>query len=129
MNHTPSQLANLKSFAPGVSGNPGGKPVKARNRLQGKFLNALADDFEENGAEAIRNCRLDDPSAYIRAIVALMPKELEISRQLDDLTDDELESALIAARALAAARHSRDGADAEASGQSAEGLPAVPQAG
>lgn len=128
MNATPSQLANLKSFPPGVSGNPGGKPVKARNRLQGKFLNALADDFEEHGLEAIQRCRLEDPPAYIRAIVALMPKELEISRQLDDLTDDELDAALIAARALAAARHSRDGAGAAASGQSAEGLPAVPEA-
>lgn len=92
-----------KRFKPGQSGNPGGKPVAARNRLQGSFLNTLADDFDANGKAAIVKCREDDPAAYIRAIVALMPKEIELTRQFDDLTDEQLAAAVIAARSLAAA--------------------------
>jgi hypothetical protein len=128
---TEQQRATLRAqgFQPGQSGNPGGKPAKARNRLQGKFLNALADDFEEHGRKAIERCREEDPPAYLRAIVALMPKELEISRQLDDLSDDELDAALVAARALAAARNSGSGADAAPGVQSTAGIPSVPEAG
>ena len=39
----PASIANLKPFQPGVSGHPAGKPVKARNRLQGAFMKELAD--------------------------------------------------------------------------------------
>lgn len=125
----PNSLAALKPFKPGQSGNPGGKPKGARDRLQGKFLNALADDFEENGKDAIQRCRVEDPSAYIRAIVALMPKELEITRPLDDLSDEQLDAAYVAVRALLAAQAPGDGAGAAEAAQPATGLPAVHEAG
>ncbi len=81
---------NLKPFQPGQSGNPGGKPKAARNRLQGGFLNALADDFDAHGKDAIVRAREEDPMGYVKAIVALMPKQVEQSQPLDDLTDAEL---------------------------------------
>jgi len=93
-------------FKPGQSGNPGGKPVAARNALQKKFLYELAKDFDEHGKQAIVDMRENDPSSYIRAIVALMPKELEISRPLDELTDEQLDAAIIAARAILTAQSS-----------------------
>ena len=85
---TEKQLAALRP--PGQSGNPGGKPAGARNRLTAKFLTALADDFEEHGAAAIEACRQTDPAAYIRVIVALCPKQFEAGRLLDDFTDDDI---------------------------------------
>lgn len=77
-------------WKPGESGNPGGRPVGARTRLTGKFLNALADDFDEHGVKAIRAAREQDPMGYIKAIGALMPKQIEQTQPLDDLTDAEL---------------------------------------
>lgn len=83
-------VENLKPFQPGQSGNPGGKPKAARNRLQGGFLNALADDFDKHGKKAIAKARTKDPVGYIKAIASLMPKQVEQSQPLDDLTDAEL---------------------------------------
>lgn len=75
---------------PGETLNPGGKPKAARNRLQGRFLNALADDFDAHGKQAIVNAREKDPMGYVKAIAALMPRQVEQSQPLDDLTDAEL---------------------------------------
>lgn len=65
--------------------------VNSRNRLQGKFLNALADDFELHGKRAIERARIQDPMGYIKAVVALMPKQFEQTTPLQDLSDAELE--------------------------------------
>lgn len=97
-----SRYAGLIPFKPGQTGNPGGKPVNARNALKNKFLKSLAEDFDQNGERAIQRLREESVADYIRAIVALMPKELEVSRSLDDLTDEQLAAAVIAARALLA---------------------------
>ena len=85
-------------FKPGTSPNPGGKPVGARNRLQADFLNALVEDFSAHGKEAVRRCREEKPDVYIRIIASLMPKELEIKRPLDNLTDEELDAAIVLLR-------------------------------
>lgn len=77
-------------FKPSESGNPGGKPTGARNRLTRQFLNALADDFEEHGRKAIELAREKDPMGYVKAIGALMPKQIEQTQPLDDLNDAEL---------------------------------------
>jgi hypothetical protein len=73
----PNSLANLKSYKKGESGNPGGKPVGARNALAGDFVNALADDFRANGKKAIETLRKENPAAYVRVIADLLPKQEE----------------------------------------------------
>ena len=94
-------------FKPGQSANPGGKPVGARNRLQGEFMRALSEDFAAHGRAAIIRCRIEKPDVYVKIVASLMPKELETKRPLENLSDDELEACiallrenLIAARAL-----------------------------
>lgn len=106
-------LENLKPFQPGESGNPGGKPKAARNRLQGAFLNALADDFDAHGVKAIRRARLRDPMGYVKAVAALMPKQVEQSQPMDDLTDAELLAgiALLRSRLAEPARAGMDAPD------------------
>lgn len=101
-----TSLANLKPFVPGQSGNPGGKAKNARNRLQNGFLTRLADDFEANGKAAIEAAREKDPVGYIKAIASLMPKQVEQSQPLDDLTDAELTAgiALLRSRLSGGAR-------------------------
>lgn len=95
-----------KRWEPGQSGNPGGKPKAARNRLQGAFLNALADDFDKEGKAAIVAAREKDPVGYIKAVASLMPKQVEQSQPLDDLTDAELTAgiALLRSRLSGGAR-------------------------
>lgn len=124
------RLANLAPpFAPGNLANPGGKPIGARNRLQGKFMNALADDFDKHGTAAIRSCRAEDPGKYLAIIASIMPKELEISRPLDDITDEQLDAAAAAIRAIATASNHRAGATVAGEPKPAPGIPAVRKAG
>jgi hypothetical protein len=58
--------------------------------MSAAFLKALADDFETNGAAAIEKVRTEDPSTYIRVLASLQPKEIELHRPLDDMTDERL---------------------------------------
>jgi hypothetical protein len=75
--------------------NPGGRPAGARNKLQSKFLLALAEDFEQHGAAALAICRIEEPARYIAIIASLMPKELLVSdNALGDLSDEEVHTLL-----------------------------------
>ena len=85
-------------FKLGNNANPGGKPIGARNRLQGDFMRELSEDFAANGKGAIVQCRVEKPDVYIKVVASLMPKELEIKRPLEDLTDEELDAAVILLR-------------------------------
>jgi hypothetical protein len=77
-----------------------GRPKGVRNRLQRGFLHALAEDFEEHGADAIRICRIEEPARYVQIIASLMPRELEIEHGLiDDVSDEELEQMITRLRA------------------------------
>lgn len=109
-NGNPANL--LPPFQPGQSPNPGGKPVGARNRLTAAFLNALAKDFDDHGAAAIKECRETKPEAYIKAIAALCPKEVEIKNPLQELKDDELLTAVRALEGFLASRIAPEGSDA-----------------
>jgi hypothetical protein len=91
-----SPAAHLPKWESGESGNPAGRPAGAKNRLQGDFLHALADDFREHGIGAIRIMRVERPAEYVKCIASLMPKELLVTQDnaLTDLTDEQLEQAL-----------------------------------
>lgn len=68
---------NLKNFPKGVSGNPGGKPLGARNELAASFLKTLAKDFNEHGGSVLVDLRLNRPDVYIKVIAELLPKQEE----------------------------------------------------
>lgn len=123
----PKSLANLAPpFKPGQSGNPGGKPAGARNTLNTAFLNALLAEFDVSGPKAIKECAEKDPSGFVRVLAAILPKEMEISRPLDDVTDEQLDAAAIAIRTILAAQDSGANKDAKKGGKQAKGLPALP---
>jgi hypothetical protein len=71
-----------------------GHKTDARKRATAKFLEILADDFEANGRDAVERAREKDPIGYLRAIAALLPKDVTVEKPLDGLSDDEL-SAII----------------------------------
>lgn len=97
-------------FEPGQSGNPGGKPIGARNRLNAAFLNALAEQFEENGKDAIRSVATLAPDVFVRVLAGILPKEVEVSHPIDDLSDEQLNAAALAIRTILSAQGSGEGA-------------------
>ncbi len=65
-----------------LTGNSGGGRRKgSRNKLTERFLNAIADDFAEHGAEAIAKVRTDDPASYLKILSSLVPRELIMQRE------------------------------------------------
>lgn len=117
-----SNVLNLKPWPKGVSGNPAGRPKGSRHKLTEAFLEALSDDFEANGETAISEAREKDPVAYIKTIASLCPRELEVKRPIEDMTDEELAGAIDALRSFIAGSESQDqdGAGGEDSSQPSE---------
>src|SRR5262245_46798523 len=63
-------------FKPGNIG--GGRPPGARNKLGEQFLHDLAATWRELGPQALRRCAEEDPSAFLRVVASLMPREVNI---------------------------------------------------
>ena len=84
-------------FGPGNSGRKKG----SRNKLQAKFLDALAEDFETEGVTVIRLVRVDRPVDYLKIIASVLPKELLMpDSPLNDVSDDDLAEAIAIYRAM-----------------------------
>jgi hypothetical protein len=87
-----------RPFLPGHPGGPG-RPKGSRHALSESFIAALQADFRVHGEEAIRKTREEKPAEYVKVLASLLPKEVEIKRPLEDLTDDELVNAIELIRA------------------------------
>src|SRR5215510_8956063 len=85
-------------FEPGRSGNPAGGPVGSRHRqqLNGEFIAALLRDFRQGGPKAIERVRRTQPTAYLKILTLLCPREhkVEHSNPIKDMTDEQLEQAI-----------------------------------
>ena len=82
-------------FLQGVSGNAAGRPKGSRNRVGEAFLEVLADDFEAHGREAVEQCRLTNPTAYIRIVASLLPEKLETTAlvvEQPDMTQEKFDA-------------------------------------
>ncbi|MCF2523914.1 hypothetical protein [Bradyrhizobium sp. G127] len=84
-------------------GNNGRVPG-SRNRLQGKFIDELANDFAEHGAGVIKIVRAEKPTEYLKIVASILPKELFVSDgAIDAMTEEEVVEALNNLRAMRAA--------------------------
>jgi hypothetical protein len=81
-------------FAKGVSGNLGGNAQRTRHIFNKAFLEALAKDFQEGGAQAIAKVRNEQPAAYMKICALLVPREMKVehSNAIKHLTDEQLEA-------------------------------------
>ena len=78
-------------WKPGQSGNPRGRPKGARNKLGEQLLAELQRDFEQHGASAIVEMRTEKPAEYIKALVSLLPKDVNLNvNKFEDMDDDQL---------------------------------------
>jgi len=79
-------------FQPGRP-KTGGRRKGSRDRIATALLEAIAEDFEKFGMEAVIIARKERPVEYLRVVASLLPRELEVTHHnsLRDLTDEELD--------------------------------------
>lgn len=83
---TPRERSNANlapAWKPGQSGNPAGRPKGARSKLSEDFFQALHDDFEEHGAQAIISMRTEKPNEYAKMIAGLQTKQEDVKVKAD----------------------------------------------
>jgi hypothetical protein len=91
---------------------------RSRSALSRAFVQALKQDFDIHGPDVIAKAREEDPSGYLRIIASLLPKEVEVkTNRLDELSDEQLDAAITAARAILSASDSARCAEAEGADQ------------
>ena len=71
-------------FQPGQSGNPAGRPLGARNRLAETFLEDAYATWLEHGPQALETMAKDDPSAFVKTMAALLPRDVTLNVGLGD---------------------------------------------
>ena len=115
-------------WKPGESGNPKGAARNTRqhrDKLATHFLRAMASSFEEKGVAAIDEVIKNSPAEYLRVIASIIPKELEVTNRIGELTDEQLADVVTALRSAISAGLVREAASAEGSAEQAQGLPPI----
>ena len=91
------------------------KPSTIRLSIGRAFLESLEQDFWEYGPALITRLRDRRPLDYLKLIIALLPDEALIEKSIEDMTDEELATAIdtlrpIVTTKLAAARRNEHSA-------------------
>ena len=74
----PERARSMAARAARPTSNPGGSPEATRRLVNKAFLEALAEDFRQGGAEAIAKVRKTQPAAYMKICALLVPREMQI---------------------------------------------------
>ena len=86
---------------------PGGSPEATRRAFNKRFLLDLAEDWQQHGREVFKRVRRESPAAYLKVCAMLVPKEVKLEHStsaIKEMTDEELEQAIQAIRAMLAAQ-------------------------
>ena len=104
--------ANLKPFQPGVSGNPLGGASRARKELNADTIREMHAAFRAGGREAIDKVMKQSPAIFLKLLVLLVPRELEVTHSggVKAMTDEQLEAGIEAIQAMLAAREQGENA-------------------
>jgi hypothetical protein len=92
-------------FVKGFKGGPG-RRKGARARWSEAFMADVEEAWKEMGPAAIRRALFTDPGGTIRGLIGILPKhaKLEVTNNLDDVSDDLLAIMIEQAERIAAAK-------------------------
>jgi len=96
----------------GVSGHPGGDAARARKALNAATIAELHKAFREGGRAAILKVMKQQPAAFLKLLVLLVPRELEVTHSggVKSMSDAELEAGIEMIRSMLAAREAAENA-------------------
>lgn len=101
---TPAQQLKPYQWKPGQSGNPKGRPQNAKQVLSDAFLADMLEAWKSKGKQAIDRVIEERPHEFIKAVGAIVPKDINVKTSaLDELSDDDIASMLAAVRSTIAA--------------------------
>jgi len=83
----PGGNPNMRKGAPSV--NPKGKGAGKRDKICGELLSDMADAWAKYGVKALKDLALSDPGCFVKAYVALLPKEVKVDA-LENLSEDQI---------------------------------------
>ena len=94
------------TFKPGLSGNPAGNRHRTRHLLNQEFMQALLLNFRHEGKKAIDKVMKNQPAVFLKLLVLLVPRELEVSHSgaIKAMSDEQIEAAIEAIQTMLAAR-------------------------
>jgi hypothetical protein len=84
-----------RPFKKGQSGNPLGRHIGSRNKLDADFTAALQQDFAAHGPEAVRLVRETEPATYLKVIASVLPKQSHHTIEKLELKSDAELAAII----------------------------------
>ncbi len=105
---TPEKHTLCAPWRPGQSGNPNGRPKGSRNKLGEAFIQDMFDAWQmatkagaaqgTQGQKVIADVIEKDPVAFLRSMVAILPKEFEVNvNKYDTMSDEQLRAQFLAA--------------------------------
>lgn len=68
----------LTQFKAGVSGNPAGRPLGARSRLNEAFLEALGETWAKHGPAALEWLAVNDKALFVQVVASLIPRNAKL---------------------------------------------------
>jgi hypothetical protein len=80
--------------------NGGGRPKGSRNKLGEQFISDVRDAWERHGVEVLDRVAKEQPDAFLRAMVALMPKDIHATLDIGINPQGLLQSFRTAVEAL-----------------------------
>jgi hypothetical protein len=89
-----------------VSGNPLGGASRARRDLNADTIREMHAAFRDGGREAIYKVMKSSPAIFLKLLVLLVPRELEVTHTggVKAMTDEQLEAGIEAIQAMLAKR-------------------------
>jgi hypothetical protein len=87
----PAKDEKTGRFVTGNSG--GGRPKGSRQELAREFLDDMRKIWGECGPDVLRRVVELDPAAFLRAMTAIMPKEIDLNvNRFDEMSLEQLKS-------------------------------------
>lgn len=92
----PEQDKNTGRF---VSGNIGGGRKKgSRAKLGEAFIQDMYEAWQTSGVDVIARVIKDEPAAFLRSMVSILPKEVDVNvNKYDAMTDEQLRAQFLGA--------------------------------